>query len=285
MNGENAQEVEEDQTGGKLSMDTTLFVAGGSLFLYLAASFYLGGYLQSFGCDADWFDPSIFQLITFSKIGILVALFLASGFWWLFELDPFAQGWWILYGLWLLFLLTVTLLLGVAPAMDGVTVAGRWVNIGNGMLFALSPPIVAWFGYRRLHRERRIVEIAQSTKEIGKERVELDRKRRFTIVFMTALTSVFALHYCTICGVVAASMQFVNHTKRAAVAENSADTRIQMLFTDGVRTLSRERRAEVESIVYGNPEADLRLVLRVVSEGALIVPQTRPTTLPGPAVR
>jgi hypothetical protein len=311
-------ETDEEHPLIKLALDTTLVVAGGSLFLYLAASSYLTGYLESFGCDAAWFDPSIFQLITFSKTAIFIAVALACGLWLLFELSPFSGGWWVTYLIWVLLQLGVASLCSLASALGGSALGSA--NLVLALLTAATPPVMALITRAQTKRHRsevdeelsrhqeddaelqKALEIfreratrspdevrwAESYREqqlavltrVRADRTELHRKRRFTIVSMAAMTLYFALPYSTMCGVATAAMQF--RTSRGAISEGAPDTRVEILFTDGVRTLTRSLRGADESVVFHNPEADLHLTLRVGSHGVLTLPQTRPSTLPSP---
>jgi hypothetical protein len=301
----------------KLVTDTTLVVAGSSLFLYVVAASYVDGFVKSFGCQAEWFDPSIFQLISFSRIAIVIAALLAGGIWMLMEMRPFTKGWWTAFAVWLLGLVGVHILCVLSPS----AILRPWPQLYSAVGFAAIPLIGAAFAARQAResvkeraarsklpdspsaddsRAREIIEhpegrtaeelkwagsyatkradeSQQRINEIDKIRVELRWKRQFTIVLMTCSTVFLTHQFSSMCGEAMAAVRLQGTSvPRVRVTDNEQDARVNMLFTDGVRTLSQVAERDKNEIIYHNPENEMRLAMGSVV-GRRLVP-ARPTT-------
>src|SRR2546423_987711 len=64
-------EVREPDFFSRLTGDSTVMIAVISLWLYIVTSSFLTGYLKTFGCRPEWFEPSVFQLVTFIGLALM----------------------------------------------------------------------------------------------------------------------------------------------------------------------------------------------------------------------
>src|SRR3989442_12980617 len=67
--------------------NSAVFIAIGTLWLYLVATSYADGYLNFFGLGIAWFDVTPFRLLGFGFFPFLAVVVLTA-IWWLFLASP-----------------------------------------------------------------------------------------------------------------------------------------------------------------------------------------------------
>src|SRR5206468_3283766 len=83
--------------------NSAVFIAIGTLWLYLVATSYADGYLNFFGLGIAWFDVTPFRLLGFGYLPVL-AVVVVTAIWWLVMASPMSERnpamWCVVLSLW-----------------------------------------------------------------------------------------------------------------------------------------------------------------------------------------
>jgi hypothetical protein len=228
--------------------DASLVLAAATLWLYVMAAMFARGYLRFFNADAHWFDPSVFQLISFCALPVMSASALAGAGVGLtiwkrhLPVDRDSRAWTCCYWLWAVALFATIVLSGSLSsavfrtgAMANIlTLAPTYLAV---VLLPLAPGIIAWvtgtFSWRR-----------------GLP----------VVVGMQVLAAVVLAYYL---GMAVALVDLIGYSgsRFRAVSEADRSRSVHVLFTDGVRSLSIEGHVGREELHYRNKEAETVLIL------------------------
>ena len=260
-------------------LDSTVLIAAGTLLLYLIAANYLRGYLEFYSAQAFWFNPSVFQLMSFSFFPIVVALILCAGFAILLWPNLLSRGgWWLIYIAW-------------SVAITGVSFfdfAGRHPHaimtravlapaVIPWFLTLVTPPATAcWAKYclRRQSKQKPLnpEALARLTKSIR-------TGAAFTVLFLIWLLTGEAHRV----GFATATYDHALLSTWRATLPKNEKAASGIIFSDASSSyIVFEISAESERYYFRNAPANINLNLSVAGSMETFIPNT-PNTLPSPS--
>jgi hypothetical protein len=282
--------------------DATVAVAGITLLLYLAAASTVRGFVGVFEAQAEWFSPSVFQLICFAQHVILVAAVVAIDFFalmWTRRPDP---------TLWFLYAISAALSPFLCYTIVQANEYRKEPWYANLLVFLLTafilatPLLIRWSRHRasrlRAIRARRETarqcaydlntqvdvterpesdptEAAAGTRvSVGPrsaeaELVTRERARIPLAIVLGVLNVLSILIMSALFGAAMAARTVQSLNPLTAVDAENPSRSVLILFTDGTRTLTLEQVAGRRECIFTNPETSQRVVLRPPGLAAL----------------
>lgn len=240
--------------------DSTLVVAGGTLYLYILVVAFVDGYLWVFRAESSWFSPSLFQLISFSHFGLLLSVGIIFGFYWLLFNCPNSKArhyrfMAIAYAVVVNFIgaycFQIWLRSPLSPPL-AITLLGYALVIVFGLGALL--PLREWEIADKLFGG--FVTLLQTDKTV------FELTTRLVFASLIGLVGfIFLPQFCDYLGRTYAYLVVTRTMERATLLLDVAPPQNHVLFTDGERTITWEVDAGSYA-VYNNAATGKSTILR-----------------------
>jgi len=244
--------------------DSAILLAVISSGLYFVGVNYLRGYLEFYSARAEWFNPSIYHLVSFGFIPISFAVFISVGLFLLMRPMWIPNGvWWILYTLWSVALLSVTIVAFIKkPSLD-------FMSTGLNVIL----PILSRYFIQRLKRsfeeqDKRgeppqvFSSEAEKKKELEKLKQEIEMGRRSVLaanIFFLLLMLYWLGHYGYRIGTTTALLDYQEIPSNSSVLRSDPKTHSGVIFGDGVAYLVYERDGDKKNFYFVNESAGISI--------------------------
>lgn len=271
----------ESLTDGKVAF------AVASLWLYLVASQFLAGFLAAFGCEASWFNPSFFQVVSFSGFAILLAILLAAVYDALLTPDFARKFWWLIFAIWVIGIGLVSY--EQFELSRSEVIASRLslkITLYSNNVFLIVLPLASRIAWAIIDRHpiepsaelhaieqelSRVEEMEVSDEKYEAVQALKARLRKYTDEHNTLPDLTFFRRHRSVIGACVAAYQVLvlaqilgliyggiqgNRDIWATSTQATLQSNMRILFTDGVRSVCAVRNENKTVFVFTNPQGN-----------------------------